>query len=161
MENQMVTIGVIGGSETTPELSTLAYDVGRHVAKNKAVLVCGGLGGIMEAAAHGAAEHGGLVLGIIPNDDKKSANRYTHLVIPTGMGAGRNLLVVRSSDAIIAFPGSYGTLSEIGLALTIGKAVVYMPGAWNLQKIGQVDSALYKEAFDAAHAVGLALSSIK
>jgi uncharacterized protein (TIGR00725 family) len=160
MVNQMITIGVIGGGDTTAEISGQAYEVGRHIAQNRAVLVCGGLGGVMEAAAKGAAEHGGFVMGILPGEDKKSSNHFTHIAIPTGMGAGRNILVVRSSDAIIAFPGSYGTLSEIGLALSIGKSVVYMPGAWNLSKIGYIDNSLYKEAFDAAQAVGLALSSI-
>ena len=76
------------------------------------------------------------------------------------MGVGRNILVVRSSDVLIAFPGSYGTLSEIALALNTGKSVIYMPGTWNLSKIGQVDSSLFKEAFDAPSAVGLALNAV-
>jgi uncharacterized protein (TIGR00725 family) len=84
-----------------------------------------------------------------------------HIAIPTGLGIARNILVVRASDALIAFPGSYGTLSEIALALNLGKTVVYMPGTWDLKKIAPVDSALFKEAFDASQAIGLALNSLK
>ncbi len=76
------------------------------------------------------------------------------------MGVGRNILVVRSSDVLIAFPGSYGTLSEIALALNLGKTVIYMPGTWNISRIGQVNTSHFKEAFDASQAVGLALNAV-
>ena len=134
--------------------------MGKHIALNDASLGCGGLGGTMEAASQGASENGGVVVGLLPGEDKGSANPFTHIALPTGMGVGRNILVVRSSDVLIAFPGSYGTLSEIALALNTGKTVIYMPGAWNLSKIGQVDSSLFKEAFDAPSAVGLALNAV-
>jgi uncharacterized protein (TIGR00725 family) len=137
-----------------------AYEVGRLIARRNAIMVCGGLGGIMESAARGAAEHGGIVVGIIPGEDKLAANQYCHIVIPTGMGVGRNVQVVRSSDVLIAFAGAYGTLNEISCALALHKVVITMPGAWNLTKIGQIDTSLFKEAHDAVHAVGLALSSI-
>ena len=155
-----IAIGVIGGSTIDNSNSELAYEVGKHIAQNNAMLVCGGLGGTMEAASRGAAENGGLVVGILPDDTKNSANPFVHIALPTGMGIGRNILVVRSSDVLIAFPGSYGTLSEIALALNLGKTVIYMPGTWNLSKIGQVSSSLFKEAFDAPQAVGLALNAV-
>lgn len=160
MNRPRITIGVIGGSTISEEDSILAYEVGKHIAQNNAVLVCGGLGGTMEAVSRGAAENGGLVIGILPGEDKNSANPHVHIALPTGMGIGRNILVVRSSDVLIAFPGSYGTLSEIALALNSEKTVVYMPGSWNLSKIGQVSSHLFKEAFDAPQAVGLALNTV-
>jgi uncharacterized protein (TIGR00725 family) len=161
MASRKIVIGVIGGAETTDENSRLAYEVGNYIASNGAVLVCGGLSGIMEAASRGAYENNGQVVGFLPGEKKSDANPYVHLAIPTGMGIGRNVLVVRASDSLIAFPGSYGTLSEISLALNLGKTVVYMPGAWDLKKIAPVDSALFKEAFDARQAIGLALNSVQ
>ncbi len=155
------TIGVIGGGEPgSMQIMDLAYDVGRHIALNGAALVCGGLGGVMQSASKGAAENGGVVVGIIPGDSKDDANPYVHIAIPSGMGIGRNVLVVKSADVLIAFPGAYGTLSEMALALTLGKSVVYLPGSWELRKIGKVDGSLYKEAFDAPQAVGLALNCL-
>ena len=155
------SIGVIGGSQATETSVSDAYQVGKHVAMNGAILVCVGLGGIMEAASRGAAENGGLVVGILPGEAKADANPYVSVALPSGLGLGRNLLVVRSSDVLIAFPGSYGTLSEIALALSHNKTVVYMPGAWDLRKIGRVDNALFKEAFDPGQAVGIALTACK
>jgi uncharacterized protein (TIGR00725 family) len=160
MNKPKVTIGVIGGNTITEEDSVLAYDVGKHIAQNDAILVCGGLGGTMEAVSRGAAENGGLVIGILPGEDKSSANSFVHIALPSGMGISRNILVVRFSDVLIAFPGSYGTLSEISFALALQKTVIYMPGAWNLTKIGQMDTSLFKEAFEAHQAVGLALNVV-
>jgi len=160
MPKQKTIIGVIGGSAIDEKNQALAYEVGKHIALNKAILVCGGLGGVMEAASRGAAENGGHVVGILPSEDKNSANPFITIPIPTGMGIGRNVLVVRTADVLIAFPGSYGTLSEVALALNVGKTVIYMPGSWNISKIGQVSSSLFKEAFDAPQAVGLALNSV-
>jgi uncharacterized protein (TIGR00725 family) len=153
-------IGVIGGAEASEATLTMAYETGKYIANNNAVLVCGGLGGVMEAASRGAFENNGTVVGIIPGTDKSAANPYVRIVIPTGMGVARNALVVNASDVLIAFPGKFGTLSEIGLALNLGKPVVYMPGSWDVAKLGKVDRNLYKEAFDAQHALGLALGLI-
>jgi uncharacterized protein (TIGR00725 family) len=161
MPKRKPAIGVIGGAEADEETLRIAFEVGAYIAGNDAVLVCGGLGGVMEAASRGAAENGGLVVGIIPGADRSAANPHVNVVVPTGMGYARNALVVNSSDVLIAFPGKFGTLSEIGLALSAGKTVVYLPGAWNLQKIGPVDASLYKEAFDAHGAVGLALDALR
>lgn len=154
-------IGVIGGgSDIDKSTSDAALETGRLVAGRGAVLVCGGLGGVMEAAAKGASEAGGTVIGILPSSNKADANPYVTIAIPSGMGIGRNILVVQTADVLIAFPGSYGTLSEISLALNLGKPVIYLPGVWNLAKIGKVDGNLFKEAFDPAHAVALALSTL-
>lgn len=160
MVKRKIAIGVIGGNTVSEKDAAAAYEVGKHIATSDAVLVCGGLGGVMEAASRGAAENGGMVIGIIPAEDKKTANPYVHIVISTGMGAARNTLVVLSSDVLIAFPGSYGTLSEIAMALTLGRTVVHLPGAWDIAKIGQVNLALFKEAFEPFQAVGLALNTV-
>ncbi len=109
-----------------------AQEIGRLLAEGGACLVCGGLGGIMEAASRGARESGGDVIGILPGEDPASANRYVTFPIPTGMGIGRNVLIVRSCEALIALPGGSGTLSEIALSLKIGRPVVDM-GGWGIE----------------------------
>ncbi len=104
-------IAVIGGSDASPEEISLAEDVGRGLAKQGAVLVCGGLGGVMEAACRGSSLGGGVTVGILPGDSAKAANPYVQIPIVTGMGYARNVVVVKSAHAIIAIGGSYGTLS--------------------------------------------------
>ncbi len=160
MPHQSICIGVIGANDPDPENYRLAHEVGSHIADRGAVLVCGGLGGIMEAASKGAREHGGIVVGILPGPDKKEANPHVTLALPTGMGIGRNILVVHMADVLIAFPGSYGTLSEIAVALAENKTVIYLPGAWDLKRIAPVNSSLFKEAADARHAIGMALETV-
>ncbi len=160
MARKRTCIGVIGGAEVSSEIYDRAFDVGQHIANNGAFLVCGGLGGVMEAAAKGASEAGGTVIGFLPGEDATAANPYVTIPIPTGMGIGRNVLVVRTSDVLIAFPGSYGTLSEIGLALNLGKTVIQFPSGWDIRKIGRVDASLFKEAGDPRQAVGFALDSL-
>ena len=154
-------IGIIGASQCNKDDYKIAYETGAHIAKNGAVLVCGGLGGIMEAASKGCFDNDGTVIGILPGLKKTDANPYVHIAIPTGLGIARNVLVVHSSDVIIAFPGKYGTLSEISIALATEKTVVYLPGTWDLKKIGYVESAFFKEAFDARGAIGLALGALQ
>ena len=153
-----LTIGVIGGASADEMTLAAAREVGAQIAARGANLVCGGLGGVMEAASQGAAENGGTVIGILPGERKADANPHVSIAVPTGMGIARNVLVVRTADVLIAFPGSYGTLSEIALALNLGKTVIAMPGTWDISRIGTVDRALFKEAVDAQHAVGLALN---
>jgi uncharacterized protein (TIGR00725 family) len=154
-------IGVIGsGSALSEEQFQLAYEVGKLVAMRGAMLVCGGLGGIMEAAAKGAHENEGFVIGILPSADKADANPYVDLAIPTGIGGARNALVVRTADVVIAFPGAFGTLSEMAMSLDQGKGVVFLPGAWDLRKAGDLGGARLLEAFDATQAVGMALGGI-
>lgn len=154
-------IGVIGSGRTlSEEQYKLAYEVGTLIAQRGAALVCGGLGGVMEAAAKGAHENGGLVIGILPGADKADANPYVDLAIPTGLGMARNALVVNTADVLIAFPGAFGTLSEMALALDADKSIVFLPGAWDLRKAGDLQGARFLEAFDATLAVGMALGEI-
>ena len=115
----------------------------------------------MEAAAKGAHEKGGIVLGFLPGDSKSDANPYIHIAVPTSLGIARNVLVVHTADVLIAFPGSFGTLSEIAIALASEKTVVYLPGAWDLKRIGPVECSKFKEAFDARQAIGYALDALR
>jgi uncharacterized protein (TIGR00725 family) len=140
MEGRMVKgqIGVIGGAVCSPEIYEIARDVGREIATNGFALVCGGLGGVMEAACQGAKKAGGITIGLLPTSDKKDANPYCDLVIPTGLGHARNVLVVHASDALIAVDGEAGTLSEIAIALKIGKPIVGIK-SWELE--GRVPQA--------------------
>jgi uncharacterized protein (TIGR00725 family) len=154
-------IGVIGsGRALSEEQHALACEVGKLIARRGAMLVCGGLGGVMEAAAKGAHENEGFVVGILPGADSADANPYVDLAVPTELGMARNALVARTADVLIAFPGSFGTLSEMALALDSGKSVVFLPGAWDLRKAGSTEGARFLEAFDATQAVGMALGEI-
>ncbi len=123
-KEDIIKISVIGGSKIDSEIYSLACEVGREIAKNGAVLICGGLTGTMEAACKGAKEEGGLTIGILPTVNENDANQYVDIKIPTGIGYARNVLVVLSSHAVIAIDGSSGTLSEIAYAMTFGKPVI-------------------------------------
>ena len=125
-------ISVIGGGQCSAAEYAAAMDIGRLVAEAGATLVCGGLSGVMEAAARGAKEAGGVTIGILPGHERSLANPYLDHVITTGMGHARNLAVVSSGDAVVAVGGSFGTLSEIGLAARVGRPVVILSG-WRLQ----------------------------
>jgi uncharacterized protein (TIGR00725 family) len=125
-------IGVIGGAECTPTIYEIAREVGREVAHSGFSLVCGGLGGVMEAACRGAKEAGGITIGILPTSNKRDANPYVDLIIPTGLGHARNVLVVHASDALVAVDGEAGTLSEIAIALKVGKPIVGIK-SWELE----------------------------
>lgn len=126
-------VSVIGGGQCTAAQYGRAHEVGARIAEMGAVLICGGLGGVMEAAARGASEFGGATVGILPGHTRTEANPYLDLVITTGMGHARNLAVVSSGDAVIAVGGEYGTLSEMGLAAKIGRPLVVLEG-WRLQR---------------------------
>jgi uncharacterized protein (TIGR00725 family) len=125
-------ISVIGGAHCGPAEEKLAEDVGRLVAGEGAVLVCGGLSGVMEAAARGAKAAGGATIGILPGHDRSAGNPYLDYAITTGIGHARNLAVVSSGDAVIAIGGGFGTLSEIGLAGKLGRPIVVL-GGWSLE----------------------------
>jgi len=116
-------VSVIGGSTVGDELYEQSREVGRLLAEHDHEVVCGGLGGVMEAAARGAKEAGGHPIGILPGEDREMANEYIETPIATGLGNARNALVVSNGDAAIAIDGSTGTLSEIALALDAGKPV--------------------------------------
>jgi len=142
-------IAVVGPGTSQPELTELAEEVGREVARKGAILVCGGLGGVMTEAARGAKEIGGVTLGILPGPETADANEFIDFPIATNMGHARNSIIVHTADVLIAIGGGYGTLSEIALALKIGKAVVALqppyriPGVIAAQTpLGAVDEAL-------------------
>jgi uncharacterized protein (TIGR00725 family) len=117
-------IGVIGAGSSSPETDDLAEEVGREIARSGAVLVCGGLGGVMTAAARGAKEVGGYTIGILPGPSIQDANPYIDFPIACNMGQARNAIIVQTAQVVIAVGGSYGTLSEMALALKIGKGVI-------------------------------------
>ncbi|HVN63853.1 MAG TPA: TIGR00725 family protein [Candidatus Binataceae bacterium] len=117
-------IAVIGAGNATRTVSRLAHQVGREIARRGALLICGGRGGVMAAAAGGACEMGGRTVGILPGYDRRAANRHIEVAIATGMGEARNAIIVASADAIVALSGEGGTLAEIGFAIKMGKPVV-------------------------------------
>jgi len=114
-------IGVIGGNHCSAEEYDLAYKVGQGIAQAKAVLICGGRGGIMEASCKGAVEAGGLTIGILPGDDISEANPYVKQPIATGLGIARNIIIVKTAQALISIGGRYGTLSEMAFAAQLSK----------------------------------------
>ncbi len=134
-------IAVIGGSQPSTEEAKLAEAVGRELAKQGVTLVCGGLGGVMEAACRGASAEGGTTVGILPGDSRRDANPYVKIPVVTGMGYARNIAVVKSAQAVIAVGGSYGTLSEISYALANGIPVVGLK-TWALSKNGKKNDAI-------------------
>ena len=134
-------IAVIGAGQPSPEEANTAEEVGRELARQGATLICGGLGGIMEAACRGASSEGGLTIGILPGDNAKMANPYVQVPIVTGMGYARNVVVVKSAQAVIAVGGSYGTLSEIAHALQNNIPVIGL-NTWSLSKNSKQDNSI-------------------
>jgi len=156
--NKKKFIAVIGGSECSPQELQLAEEVGRELACQGAVLICGGLAGVMTAVCKGASEEGGITIGILPGDNRQMANPYVQIPIATGTGYARNIAVVKSAQAVIAIDGSYGTLTEIAYALQSGIPVIGL-NTWTLSKDGQPDNAIIP-AQNAADAVTKALNLI-
>jgi uncharacterized protein (TIGR00725 family) len=138
MKRQKILIAVIGGHKCNKKTAKIAEEIGWGIAELGAILICGGLGGVMQAAAKGAKENGGITVGILPTDDKNDANHFIDIPIATGLGYTRNILVTTAADIIIALPGRYGTLSEIGFALNAKKPVLGI-GTWNIDGIIKVD----------------------
>lgn len=136
-------MAVVGpGTAPSPAVEALAEAVGRRLAEAGAVLVCGGLAGVMAAACRGAASAGGTTVGLLPGDDRRQANPWVTVAVPTGLGELRNGLVVRAADAVVAVAGEHGTLSEIALALKLGRPVVGL-GTWQLVRPdGSPDAAI-------------------
>jgi uncharacterized protein (TIGR00725 family) len=132
-----VWVAVVGGGEEAPEVLARAEAVGRELASHGAVLVCGGLGGVMAAACRGARERGGRTVGLLPGLERAAANEWVEVAIPTGLGELRNGLVVRAADAVIAVGGEWGTLAEIAFARKAGLPVVGL-GTWELARAGAV-----------------------
>jgi len=141
MINKKRFIAVIGGAEPSLHEARLAKEVGRELAIKGAILVCGGLGGVMEAACKGAQSEGGITIGILPGENRQAANPYVQIPIVTGIGYARNLAVVKSAQAVIAIGGSYGTLSEISHALQSGIPVIGL-NTWSLSRNGQQDNSI-------------------
>jgi uncharacterized protein (TIGR00725 family) len=130
-------IAVVGGDQASDhDERRIAEEVGRALGRRGAVLVCGGLGGVMEAACRGAHEQSGLTVGVLPGLDRQAANEHVDVALATGLGEARNALVVRAADAVIAVGGEFGTLSEIALALKAGTPVVGV-GTWELARDGR------------------------
>ncbi|MCF6178227.1 MAG: TIGR00725 family protein [Geopsychrobacter sp.] len=145
---QKTVIGVIGSAEPSAVGLEIAAEVGRLLAEAGAVLVTGGLGGVMAAASKGCAEAGGLVLGILPGDNPDAANPHVDIVIPTGMGHGRNVLVAQTAQALIAVEGGLGTLSEVAIGLKTGRAVFLLES--RLQVEGAILVGTAQQAVTAA-----------
>ena len=134
-------ISVIGAGSCNRKIYEISEEVGKLIAQKGAILATGGLGGVMEAASKGAREAGGTVVGILPGFSKEEANQYVTVPITTGLSHARNVIVVRSADAVIAVSGEYGTLSEIAIALKLGKPVVGIRTWDNVDGVIKVDTA--------------------
>lgn len=155
-----IYISVIGAGNEAPESALKeAEEVGRLLAENGAVVVCGGLNGVMAAVSRGAKLAGGRTIGILPGNDHESANEWTDIAIPTGLGYARNTVIVKTGDAVIAIAGAFGTLSEIGHAVADDKTVIGL-NTWELSREGTPDTAIVR-AGTPASAVKLAIAAAK
>jgi uncharacterized protein (TIGR00725 family) len=142
-------VSVIGGNDCSEEVRRIAFGVGAELALRGALVICGGLGGVMEAASRGASENGGQVIGILPGYDHADGNPWLSVAVPTGLGHARNVLVVAAGHVVIALPGTHGTAAEVHLARVLGRPVVGL-AAW--QEVPEV-----RLASDPKAAVKLAL----
>ena len=138
-------VAVIGSSEAHAELAAAAEAVGLRLAEQGAVLVCGGLGGVMEAACRGALSAGGMTVGVLGDADRRRANPFVEVALATGIGEARNAIVAGAADAVIAVGGEYGTLSEIALAMRAGKPVIGLD-TWELARAGRPDERIVRAA---------------
>jgi uncharacterized protein (TIGR00725 family) len=142
-------VAVIGAGDAPPDVCKLAFEVGREIARRDAVLINGGLGGVMESAAAGAHKEGGHTIGVLPGYDRRAGNRHVEFAIATGIGEARNAVIVASADTVIALRGEGGTLAEIGFALKFGKPVVALDSWPEIAGLNRAETA--------ADAVALAL----
>lgn len=134
-------IAVIGGFPCSPEEAHTAEIVGRELARKGAILICGGEGGVMEAACKGALSEGGITVGILPGDSRRTANPHVLIPIVTGVGAARNVIVIKSAQAVIAIGGGYGTLSEMGFALKNNIPLIGL-NTWSLSRNSIPDKSI-------------------
>jgi uncharacterized protein (TIGR00725 family) len=142
----MRVVSVIGGHECTAKVEQITQNLGKKLAKVVDILVSGGLSGTMKAVCQGFQAGGGTTIGILPGYDKKSANKYVDIALPTGLGLARNVLVVKSADVVVALPGEAGTLSEIAYCLQFGIPVISL-NSWDIPgviKVRTVDEAVDK-----------------
>ncbi|UCF02379.1 MAG: TIGR00725 family protein [Deltaproteobacteria bacterium] len=153
MNQRSPIIGVIGSGQSENSIYQLAVEVGEEIAKRGAILVCGGLTGVMEAAAEGASSAGGLTVGILPGPSTNSANSFIKIPVATDMGQARNVIIAHTADALVAVAGGAGTLSEIGHALKAGKPVVGLQTIPDIPGVQYVDSAqkALARAFELIH----------
>ena len=150
-------IAVIGSGNPTLEVYNLAEEVGRELARRGIALICGGLGGVMEASCKGAKSASGTTIGVLPGGDPKDANDWVDIPICTGLSHARNVIIVKTGAAVIAIGGAYGTLSEIAHALAEGTPVIGLQ-TWEIARDGKADqSILY--ATDPKNAVGKAIEA--
>jgi uncharacterized protein (TIGR00725 family) len=133
-------ISIIGGKNCSSAIARIAERTGNLLASRGVILICGGREGVMEAAARGAHAAGGLTIGILPGPTKAEANPFIDVKIPTDMGYARNAIIARAADCLIAIAGEFGTLSEIALALQMGKPVVTLASKWKIEGTVLVDS---------------------
>lgn len=158
--SKIIKISVIGGSYCDGNVYEMAYQVGRNIALNNAILVCGGLSGVMEACCKGAKDEGGITIGILPTEDEDTANQYVDIKLPTGLGYARNALVVKAGHAVIAINGGFGTLSEIGYALTYEKPLIGLH-TWELHPYSEEYVPYIIKANSPEEAVSLAIEKAK
>ena len=159
MDRQLI-ISVIGESNARPHIAALAEQVGIELANRGVAIVCGGLGGVMEAACRGAKSAGGTTIGIMPGDNPLTANDYIDVPIMTGIGYARNSVVVKTGMAAVAVGGAYGTLSEIGHALGDGIPVVGLE-TWEMTRSGEGPDSSIIRAVDAADAADKAIAAAR
>ncbi|UCB42422.1 MAG: TIGR00725 family protein [Dehalococcoidales bacterium] len=150
-------IAVVGGREPSLEEARLAEEVGRELARRGAILICGGLSGVMEAACRGATSEGGLTIGILPGNSSDDANPHVRIPIVTAAGHARNMAVVKSARAVIAIGGGYGTLTEIAYARESDIPVIGL-NTWSISRNDQTDDSIIVTE-DPARAVDIAISS--
>lgn len=148
-------VAVVGAGVADEDLESVAEEVGRRLAERGAVVLCGGLSGVMEAVCRGSRAGGGTSVGILPGDDRRAANEFVDVALATGMGEMRNALIVRAADVVIALGGEYGTLSEVAFALKTGRPVVGYD-TWELANHGAGDEAIVRVG-SAEEAVAAAL----
>ena len=140
LSSNKLIVAVIGGHKCEQKVGEIGEKIGKFLAEVGAIVVCGGLGGVMERVSKGCHEAGGLTVGILPGEDKAAANAYIDIPIPTGLGYTRNTIVAACADIVIALPGEYGTLSEIAFALNMKKPVIGI-GSWDIKGMKQVKTA--------------------
>jgi len=155
---ELMYIAVIGSGENDPKNEKIAYELGKLIAQKGAILICGGLGGVMDAACKGASEAGGTCVGILPGGNRAGSSRYLTVALPTGVGEARNTIITRSADVVIAVGGEFGTLSEIAFALKAQKPVIGI-NTWHLFKDKQESKAIAR-AKDACEAIDLAIRAV-
>ena len=151
-------IAVVGSGDPDEKNENIAYELGTLIAKRGATLICGGLGGVMDAVAKGVADENGTSIGILPGSSREGSSAYLSTALSTGLGEARNTVIVRSADVVIAVGGEHGTLSEIAFALKTRKPVIGI-NTWQLSKEGHEDMSIAR-AKDAKEAIELAVSAV-